>query len=990
MKKYNIISHTHWDREWYLTFQEFRMRLVRLVDKLLDILEDDPDFKHFMLDGQTIILEDYLAVRPEKEEILKQYIKDGRILIGPWHILPDMFLVSPEAHIRNLLQGDRTARKFGPKMPVGYIPDPFGHPGQIPQILIGFGINSASLWRGLSEQPTELVWKSPDGSSVFLAYLRDGYGNGANLPLRDFELFTEQLSKAGESLLAHSALDDCLIMLGTDHMEPPIQTSAALAYADEHLPEVAVLHSTMPDYVNNACEKLADINARLPIVQGELRACDRSHLLPGVLSTRMWIKQRNHHSQTLLEKWSEPFVVFAETLTDYEVHDFKSARATSSRWINNLPPLLRQAWRILMQNHPHDSICGCSIDQVHAEMKVRFDQADQMAEELTFQALQRLSRAVNTQKDGAFSSLVIFNPHGTPRRDLVEVEVDLPEDFVDFELFDADENVIPYEFVGSSHEELANLLVDRKGLRDTIGGANDGWVSGMAIQQLKISRKESIVKIEAVLDSEGQPNLQQWQKAEKLLAKYEDDPEITRFQIQAHTPRTSTIRFVSPEIPALGWQTLWVRELNELETEAPKEISPLLKPLLSIAIKVAQTSLGQKLLGRLGRRKRDKPPYIIENDFYSVEANPSNGTVSVWDKKTDAVFTGLNQFIDGGDAGDTYNYSPPEKDTFVTPSVKSIEVFPDKVNPAISIHYLMKVPEVLSADRKTRSKKSIEIPIQSLISLISGVQRVDICTTVENQAKDHRLRTHFPAPFAVSDAHHDGHFEVVQRPVGVQEMGEDWVEAPRPEVPQRAFTDISNGEVGLMLANRGLPEVEVLNLPGGANSEIALTLLRCVGWLSRGDLPVRQGHAGPAIETPVAQMPGTWTFEYAILPHSGDWRKAYHEAYAYQTHLRALETGLHVGGLPGQGSFIDVTPEEFQITSVKPAEGAGGWIVRGVNITDESLQVRIKPLAEFSSAYWINLAEEVESALDCQPDSGVQIRVRGHQIASVLFEHKPI
>jgi len=152
MQTLHVISHTHWDREWYQTFQQFRLKLVHLIDKLLEILAEDPEFKYFMLDGQTIVLDDYLHLRPEMEPTLRQHIQSGRILIGPWHILPDMFLVSPEAHIRNLLEGDRTTRKFGPKMPIGYIPDPFGPPGQVPQILKGFGIEAAALWRGLSDE----------------------------------------------------------------------------------------------------------------------------------------------------------------------------------------------------------------------------------------------------------------------------------------------------------------------------------------------------------------------------------------------------------------------------------------------------------------------------------------------------------------------------------------------------------------------------------------------------------------------------------------------------------------------------------------------------------------------------------------------------------------------------------------------------------------------------------------------------------------------
>ncbi len=108
MATLHLISHTHWDREWYQPFQIFRIRLVHLIDNLLAIMKNDPDYAHFMLDGQTIVLEDYLQIRPENEKYLKELIKQGRILIGPWYILPDEFLVSPEATIRNLLRGEET------------------------------------------------------------------------------------------------------------------------------------------------------------------------------------------------------------------------------------------------------------------------------------------------------------------------------------------------------------------------------------------------------------------------------------------------------------------------------------------------------------------------------------------------------------------------------------------------------------------------------------------------------------------------------------------------------------------------------------------------------------------------------------------------------------------------------------------------------------------------------------------------------------------
>ena len=227
----HLIAHTHWDREWFLPFQGFRIRLVHLVDRLLEILAADPGFTHFMLDGQTIVVDDYLEVRPGRRAEIAAHVASGRLLVGPWTILPDEFLVSPEALVRNLAHGARAARALGGRMDVGYVPDPFGHVGQLPQILRGFGIDAACFRRGLGDEPCELQWDAPDGSRVLVAYLR---------------------------------------------------------------------------------RALASRESALPVVRGELRDPRRHHLLPGVLSSRVWIKLRNDACERLLERWVEPFVAWAE------------------------------------------------------------------------------------------------------------------------------------------------------------------------------------------------------------------------------------------------------------------------------------------------------------------------------------------------------------------------------------------------------------------------------------------------------------------------------------------------------------------------------------------------------------------------------------------------------------------------------------------------------------------------------------------------------
>jgi alpha-mannosidase len=306
--------------------------------------------------------------------------------------------------------------------------------------------------------------------------------------------------------------------------------------------------------------------------------------------------------------------------------------------------------------------------------------------------------------------------------------------------------------------------------------------------------------------------------------------------------------------------------------------------------------------------------------------------------------------------------------------------------------------------------------ITSHVTLTAGVPRVDIHTEVDNRARDHRLRVHFPTPFAVTEADYDGHFEIVRRPIGVPEFDESWVERPRPEVPQRAFTSVSDGQQRLTVANRGLPEVEVLRLPKSSRStpetqcrglrlrksettEIALTLLRCINWISRDDFEARRGHAGPMASTPGAQMIGLWTFDYSIIPHAvgrdsippsssrQDRILPYHQAYAFETPLRAVSTGLHDGPLPACGSFVESSPQEFVISAVKETEDGNSWLVRGYNISSEEISVTLKPWRKFRRFERVNLAEEKLSALRPAADGRVEFTARAHEIVTIMLNN---
>jgi hypothetical protein len=979
MRNLHVISHTHWDREWYRPFQLFRLKLVQLVDGLLDILEKDRGFHYFMLDGQTILLDDYLHMRPEKETILRKHVHDGRIVIGPWHILPDMFLVGPEAHIRNLQQGDRTSRKFGSKMLIGYMPDSFGHIGQTPQILRGFGIEVASLWRGVYDGPAEFWWQAPDGSRVLMAYLREGYGNGADLPADNIERFARMIADKGDTLSAFSAMSDLVIMYGTDHMEPPRSTSEAVAYANEMLRNTHVIHSTLPQYVAAIQATIKKQNIDLPTVVGELRACKRMHLLPGVLSTRMWIKQRNHACETLLGKWVEPFSTFSSLMTSDE---------RQQNLIDRPSRIIHQTWRLLMENHPHDSICGCSIDQVHEEMKVRFDQVEQIGEELTKQSLDRLAACVTTtrisQTTGGLQltqpdqlSIIVFNPSCTARTDVVTAAIDLPPNVTEFVVVDEHGTSLPYQERGLGSHEIINLTLDSKGLQSAFGNIGDGRAAGMTIQDINVRRTGKDVFIETILADGGEPNLAVWNVKRKELEGYFAEPSITTYHVRARSTSATQIIVTVPDVPGLGYRTLWVRA-NPKEEKAPFRPGPLIKAFLPL------TRL--PFIQNLATRKRySRPPNKIENDSFSVEAF-KNGTLTIQDKRTGFTYHGLNRFLDGGDCGDEYNYAPPVEDRVLAPRLKGVFLARGPVQQVLEIELELITPLNLAADRRSRSKEQTRVPITTTVILTNDVPRIDIHTTIENCARDHRLRVHFPAPFTAEIGAHDGHFEVVERNVGIPAFDETWVEQPRPEVPQRAFSSVTDGKFGLTVANRGLAEVEVLKNPE-ENVEIAVTLLRCVGWLSRDDFSTRKGHAGPFLATPDAQMPGTWAFDYSIIPHAGSWQNAFAQAYAFETPMRLVCTGLHGGTLPSYGSFVTVEPATFVVSTIKQSEDENGWLVRGYNITGEAIRVTIMPWKVFRGVDQVNLAEEKQTTLDPDKDGRVTILARGHEIVSILFKN---
>ncbi|MFE1230993.1 hypothetical protein [Streptomyces sp. NPDC058745] len=400
----HVVTHVHWDREWYRPFEAFRARLVELAEQICTEL-DHHRIGAFHLDGQTIVLADIAALRPDLADRLTAHARAGRLTMGPWHVLADNQLVSGENLIRNLLAARRWAAHSS-LAGVGYSPDAFGHPADLPRILNGFGMDTALVWRGAPPQHARFRWRSPDGSEVFA--VNQGY--------HEAEVLWPSLAQGDEDQRLSDFLTTeikrlpdgpWLLMNGGDHLAPT-DTAQNIHRADDQAAKHAVRlrESTLEDFFTAARAAAPD---DLPVVTGELRAPgDRlTFILPGTLSARTYLKQANSAAQTLLERWAEPLVALHAPDDD------------------TLRSELRHAWELLLRNAPHDSICGCSVDEVHRENAVRFDRVQEVGEHVINRAL--AASGIDTRLHGALpdrhAALAVVNPHAAPHTGPVTLDL---------------------------------------------------------------------------------------------------------------------------------------------------------------------------------------------------------------------------------------------------------------------------------------------------------------------------------------------------------------------------------------------------------------------------------------------------------------------------------------------------------------------------------------------------------------------------------------
>ncbi|MEW6579303.1 MAG: glycoside hydrolase family 38 C-terminal domain-containing protein [Chloroflexota bacterium] len=894
-----LVSHTHWDRAWYCTFQEYRVRLVRLVDRLLDILERDPEFPVFMLDGQMSVLEDYLEARPERAGRLQRLCRSGRIQVGPWYVLADEFLVSPEALIRNLMVGRRMGEPYGGVMQIGYVPDGFGHIAQLPQILRGFGIDNAFFWRGMGADGdrlgTEFEWCAPDGSCVTTILMPWGYHNVTSLGYAihwgdvsqmqfDWTLAHKKIAGALEKLKPMANTDALLLMNGIDHAEAEPRIPEVIRQANERLSGVVIHHGTLRDHL----ERVRASGVALPTFAGEFRWGRYSEILQGVYSTRIHLKQRNHAGETQLERYMEPLAALA-WLSGADVPE-------------GTPALADLAWHWLLLNHPHDDIYGSGIDEVHHEMDFRFSQSRQIADALIRDHFRLLARQVDMSDQGG-TPVLAYNPLGWARDEIIEalIEFDYDDPKAEaFQLVNAAGQVIPHQVI--------------------------------------------------------------------------EDEE--RFWMEVLKPnRKRCVRVLFPaQVPALGWTTFYAQPATGAAPAANRELM------------VADRGAENRFLA-----------FTIADD----------GGLTVIDKITGHTYSGLHHFYDVEDAGDEYTYCPlpAHSQTISTEGCEAV-ITREESGPcraAFRVERTLTIPQSLTADRQRRSRATVALPIVSHVYLYAEQPGLYITTEIENRAYDHKLSARFPTGLSVAQAHVDESFMVAERDLHLPDST-GWVEDPTPLMHQRAFTDLSDGARGLAIVNKGLPSVEVTE-----DGTIALTLLRAVGWLSRDDLWVRRIAAGPLVPTPGAQCLGPYRYDYAILPHAGDWKNVYQIAYNMNVPVMARRADTHPGlelremnitrddpslvtpipwprggPLPPTLSVIQIDPPALVLSAVRRSE-RDTLIVRFYNITREPVTGTVTLGLPMSAAYRTTLAEERRAQLELSGAGQVQLDVRGGEVVTLEF-----
>ena len=930
-----IVPHTHWDREWRYPLWKNRMLLVEFMEELLDTLDTDPGYANFLFDGQVAPIEDYLEVAPQDLERVTKHIRDGRIAVGPWFTLPDLYPLDGECLLRNLLTGTRISAKYGEPMMVGYNSFGWGQTAQFPQIYAGFGIDFIVAAKKVSKErapESEFLWESPDGTRVlttrlgeharanfyFHAYLHGKYGINctssefkynptlSGTAMHDarveraeddffmiapsYEYSPQDLKEGAED--AWSATEDTamkghrLFLNGTDFSTPHPRHSEMVRDLNALSPDCEYVHTRIEAYARKLHGEID--KSTLRVVKGELRdgpACDCSG---NALASRIYLKQLNKSAQNLVLHKTEPL-----------------AAVLSLRGVPYPRGFMDAAWKHLLQSHPHDSINGVTQDKTANDVEHRLHQALEIGSVVYDKSVATVLNQIDLSgccEDEQL--LVIFNPLPYPRHEIVSACVTTP--------------------AGQGVWSLA---------------ATDAAGNTLALQEGARSEKTFPVH-----DCQARP----W--------PYKTDRHVVT---------------VDPgELPAGGYKLIRFSAKSNFSRdrhywlEMRRQNGSFLSPSAN----------------------------LLENEHLRVEV-ASNGTLALTEKASGIRYDGLHYFEDGGDVGNYWAFYPPYQDRIFNTLASAPRVWLEENGPlsaTIGIEHRLLLPafahepECGVRGESRRSTETKELVITSKITLKKGARRLDIHTEIDNNLRNHRLRVAFPTRIQAENACASGHFTVDQRPrVPVRDgKGEFWPEMQT--LPTQHFVDLSSGGRGLALLHTGMTEYEAGD---DANATLRMTLFRAMGnmivtwWEAVGVFPDQDG----------SQVQRKLTFDYALYPHAGDWAAGGVYAQAEALNMPAAPfqlspRGRKTGALAPEESFYSVEPANLIVSAFKQAQDRKSCILRVFNPTTETIKGTVRVKADLQAAYLTDLNETRLSALDISDGSLVAIEAAPGKIVTIELD----
>lgn len=921
-KVIHVISNSHWDREWGYPFEETRLLLLKFMDELLDLLDNDPDFHSFTFDSQTLALEDYIQLRPEKRTAVEKHVKSGRLIIGPWYSLPEEYIVNGESLVRNLVVGHRVADSYGKCSKIGYTPFSYGQTSQIPQIYLGFDIDTIIFYRGINTPHSEFILEGPDGSRLlgmrfgclsrfsyyFYVYRMLMYGMGNDEWWYDWDrgaapfrlatdrhprdhyyvlddrkkqwnehLIPERLKQLVEDESQHFTTRHIACMQGFDTSNPDPLESKIVKMCQEMLPEHEIKLSNLEEYMNAMRKEVKDPT----VLTGEFRDPGATgkwtHLFGDVISARTRLKRANAKAETDLQRWAEPWSAIGAMVGGEYI---KSA--------------LDRAWIFLLKNHPHDTITGAGIDQMEKDSMYRFDQISIISEGLARRGMEAVQINIdNSDLTAKDTVLTVFNSCPFPRSEVVTCYIDLP---------------------------------DKMGYDDFVIETPDG-------------------KRQRVVQTERYP----WGA---LMRNLQDiSLELVTERIKCHIEVN--------DIPAFGYKTLHIVRADKADY-------------------VAGTLMPESS--------------VMENEHLRVQFN-SDGTLDLTHKETKTTYRGLHYLEDTGETGHSWVHMEPHDNLTITSHGCPVTIAVEESTPLLArvrVDYHMRVPVGLTdnlteldrgpvKDHTRRRDELVDLTVTSRFTLRAGQKRLDVVTSVNNQARNHRLRVMFPTNLKAKTSDAEASFDVISRDITVK-PGTPYYGRPNPQYPMHRFVSLSDSKKGLAILNTGIREYEALD---NGERTLAITLLRAFTY--RNCPIIGRWEVYPEMD--LAQCIGDHEWQYSIFPHAGDWQNGvYEEAERFTLPLEAAQAGAHEGTLPKAQSFLELKGRNLQLTAFKRAEDRkSSYVVRIFNPTSRQVSGSLVCWKPLKKAWLTNMNEERRESLEPQGAS-IPLKVGKKKILTVEFE----